>query len=270
MTDTQATTCFHHPDRETGRSCTRCGRAACSDCLVQAAVGSHCFECVKAARPPVRERIRRRNATVGPIVTQVLIAINVGVFLLTTGNPRVERDLVLFGPAVDGGELYRLVTSGFVHFGIFHVGMNMLLLFQLGSALEAALGRTRFVLLYFAALLAGSFGALLLSPDALTGGASGAVYGLMGATAIGMRQRGISLREGGIGGLIAINLFLSFVIPGISLGGHVGGLIGGAIVGGVMLRSSSPRPSQRDLLESAAVGVAVIVAAVAASLAVVS
>lgn len=265
-----AATCFHHKDRETGRSCTRCGRAACSDCLHQAAVGSHCFECIRAARPPVREQIRRRNATLGPIVTKVLIALNVGVYLLTTGGGRIQPELVLFGPAVNGGELYRLVTSGFVHFGLFHIGMNMLLLFQLGSALEAALGRTRFLVLYVAALLAGSFGALLLSPTAFTGGASGAVYGLMGATAVGMRQRGIGLAEGGIGGLIAINLFLSFVLPGISLGAHLGGLIGGAIVGAVMLRSASTRASQRELAESIAVGAAVIVAAVAASLAVVS
>src|SRR5438874_4727464 len=206
------TTCFHHPDRETGRSCTRCGRPACSECLHDAPVGAHCFECIRAARPPARQRLRRWNATAGPVVTKVLIAINVVVFLLTaTGGVRaagrggdLQSQLSLSGPAVTGGDWYRLVSSGFVHYGLIHIGFNMLLLYQLGLLLEPALGRFRFVGLYFAGLLTGSFGVLLLSPTVVSGGASGAVFGLFGAAAAGLRQRGVGVMQTGIGGLMVL------------------------------------------------------------------
>ncbi|MDP1792762.1 MAG: rhomboid family intramembrane serine protease [Acidimicrobiales bacterium] len=277
MTDANDTTfCFHHKDRETGRSCTRCGRSACSDCLHPAAVGSHCFECIKAAQPPTRERVRRWNATAGPLVSKILIGINLVVYLITTGGSLnngpndTEFNLVLFGPAVADGELYRLLTSGFVHFGLIHIGFNMVLLYRFGEALESALGRTRYIALYLAALFGGSFGALLLSPDALTGGASGAVFGLLGATAVGMRQGGLRSAEGSVVPLIVINLVLSVVIPGISLGGHLGGLIGGTLVGAVMLRSTGGRPSSQQLLEGVVTALAIIAISVAGSLAVAS
>ncbi len=203
-------------------------------------------------------------------MSKILIGINVLVYLLTTGGSlgngpnNTEFDLVLFSPAVAHGEWYRLVTSGFVHFGLFHIGFNMVLLYRFGEALESALGRTRYVLLYVAALLGGSFGALLLSPDALTGGASGAVFGLLGATAIGMRRGGLRSADTGVVPLIVINLVLSVVLPGISLGGHLGGLIGGGIVAAVMLRSPAPA-KQQQLIEGIAVAAAVIVAAVVGS-----
>jgi len=265
VSDAETLTCFHHKGRETGRCCTRCGRPACSDCLHQAAVGSQCFECVRAARPPTRERVRRWNATAGPLVTKVLLGINVAVYVLTAfvdvggrGN-ELEFRLAVFAPAVADGEIYRVLTSGFLHFNLLHLGFNMALLYRLGESLEATLGRTRFVLLYFAALLTGSLGALVLSPNAATGGASGAVFGLMGAVAVGQHLRGTSVWEGGIGALIAINLVISFAVPGISIGGHLGGLAGGAVVGFVMLR---PTSSPRANAEGIGAGVAVIVLAV--------
>ncbi|MBV8159704.1 MAG: rhomboid family intramembrane serine protease, partial [Acidimicrobiia bacterium] len=116
------TTCFHHPNRETGRSCTRCGRPACSECLHDAPVGAHCFECIRAARPPTRQRLRRWNAAQGPLATKVLIAVNVVVFLVTSVSGvqaagrggDLQTQLSLYGPAVARGEWYRLVSSGFV------------------------------------------------------------------------------------------------------------------------------------------------------------
>ncbi|MEY2396840.1 MAG: hypothetical protein QOJ00_14 [Actinomycetota bacterium] len=201
----------------------------------------------------------------------MIIGINAVVYLLTSvsgaGTNNLQNRLVLFGPDVANGEVYRLVTSGFVHFGLIHILFNMVLLYRFGEMLERSLGRTRYLLLFTAALLTGSFGALLLTPHAATGGASGAVFGLMGAVAVGMRQRGVSLAEGGVGGLIAINLVLSVVIPGISLGGHVGGLIGGAAVGAVMLRTTS---SNRAMTESVTAAVAVIALAVIGALLVAS
>jgi membrane associated rhomboid family serine protease len=135
----------------------------------------------------------------------------------------------------------------------------MLLLYQLGSMLEPALGRIRFLALYFAALLAGSFGALLLTPTALTGGASGAVFGLFGAAAIGLYHRGVNVWQTGIGGLLVINLILTFAIPGLSIGGHLGGLAGGTAAGAVMLRSS---PSRRSTIEGVVLATLIAGAAV--------
>ena len=264
------TRCFHHTDRETGRSCTRCGRPACPECLHEAPVGSHCFECIRAARPPTRERVRRWNAAAGPLATKVLIAINVVVYLATAtgagGGGRggdLQSRLSLYGPAVARGEWYRLISSGFVHYGLIHIGFNMLLLYQLGLMLEPALGRTRFVALYFAGLLTGSFGVLLLSPTVVSGGASGAVFGLFGAAAAGLRQRGVGVMQTGIGGLLVINLIFTFVLPGISIGAHLGGLAGGTAAGWLMLR---PSPTRRAAFAGVAVAAVIIGAALAGGL----
>jgi len=268
----ETTTCFHHRDRPTGRACTRCGRPACPECLRDAAVGSHCFECVRAAQLPAAQQMRRRAALAGPVVTKAIVWLNVGVFLLTAtsaggsimgeGVSQLHLKLGLDGADVHSGQLYRLVTSGFIHFGIFHIGFNMVLLYRFGEMLEVALGRTRFGALYLASLLSGSFGALLLSPHALTGGASGAVFGIFGAVAIGLHQRGVDVWQSGVGGLIVINLVLSFVIPGIAIGGHLGGLVGGFLVGAFMLRVPTTR---RSLIDGVLVAGVVSALAVAGS-----
>ncbi|MBW3556342.1 MAG: rhomboid family intramembrane serine protease [Actinobacteria bacterium] len=261
------TTCFRHHDRPTGRSCTRCDRPACSECLREAAVGSHCFECIAAARPPVRERVRRWNATSGAFITKGLVALNLSVFVLTaaTGGALgrggdLQASLALSGPTVAAGEWWRLVTSGFVHYGLLHVAFNMLVLYRFGEMLEAFLGRLRMLGLYLASLLAGSLGAVLISPMALTAGASGAVFGLVAAAAIGLRQRGVDVWQSGVGPLIAVNLVLTFAVPGISIGGHVGGLVGGAVVGAAMLRSPLDR---RSVAQGVAIAVVVAVACAA-------
>ena len=209
----------------------------------------------------------------GPAVTKAIVWINVGVFLLTAtsaggsitgeGISQLHQKLGLDGPDVHSGELYRLLTSGFIHYGIFHIGFNMVLLYRFGEMLEVALGRTRFGALYLTSLLSGSFGALLLSPHALTGGASGAVFGIFGAVAIGLHQRGVDVWQSGVGGLIVVNLVLSFVIPGIAIGGHIGGLVGGFLVGAFMLRVPTTR---RSVVDGAAVAAVVSALAVAGSL----
>ena len=237
--------CTKHPDTATGRHCTRCGRPACNQCLTQVDVGSHCADCIKSARPAVRERIRFWNASQPLLITRSIIAINalfylwvtLGSTVLTNGGAinKRELDMALSQYFIDNGEWYRLVSSGFLHYGIIHVGMNMFLLWQLGQLLEPALDRGRFALLYFAAMLGGSVGALALSPNALTGGASGAVFGLMAAAAVGLQQRGVNPMKTGIGGTLVLNLLITFTIPGISIGGHVGGALMGAAAGYAML-----------------------------------
>ncbi|MET0326762.1 MAG: rhomboid family intramembrane serine protease [Ilumatobacteraceae bacterium] len=273
----QTATCYRHPEREAGRRCTRCGRPACAECLVQANVGSHCLECAKAAKPDVKTRARYWSARQPTLVTYTLIAVNIAVFawlglqdsrsLTGSNTTQGQFDLGLFKPALaQNGEWYRLVTSGFLHFGIIHIAFNMLLLFQLGQLLEPAIGRIRFALLYFGALLAGSAGALLMQPNAFHGGASGAVFGLMGAAFIGLRNRGVNPFSTGLGSVLLINLLFTFTIPGISIGGHIGGIIGGAAAGWVVLA-----PPYRNLPKwaSYAAPAAVIVLSILVSVAVV-
>jgi membrane associated rhomboid family serine protease len=225
-------TCYRHPSRETGVSCSNCERPICTDCMTPTPVGMRCPECS-------RERTQVRTAQslhADPTLTHVLIAINLLAFvgsavagggLARGAGGEVLANGGLFGPAVAAGEYWRLVTSGFLHSGLIHIAFNAVLLYLLGGMLEPALGRARFAALYFTALLAGSFGALLLSPYALTVGASGAVFGLMGAAVVEMRRRGIDPMQSPIAILLVINLLITFVRPGISIGGHLGGLAGG-------------------------------------------
>jgi membrane associated rhomboid family serine protease len=225
--------CYRHPGRETGVSCSSCGRPICPDCMTSTPVGMRCPDCARQ-RTPVRTL---RSLTVDPIATYVLIAINVLLFVGSTaggssfaGGPggSVAADLALYGPAVAAGDWWRLVTAGFMHAGVIHILFNMYILYWLGTMLEPSLGHARFLGLYFASLLCGSLGVLLLSPNSVTVGASGAVFGLMGAAFVLQRLRGVDPMGSGIGPVILLNLALTFVIPGISIGGHLGGLIGGA------------------------------------------
>jgi membrane associated rhomboid family serine protease len=255
--------CYRHPDRETGRRCTRCGKPACGDCLVQVSIGSHCLDCIKAARPDVKTRAKFWNARQPTLVTYALIAINAAIYLWTASSRQNEFDLGIAKPLLADGEYYRLVSSGFLHFSIFHIGMNMLLLFQLGQLLEPAIGRVRFGLLYFASLLAGSFGAVLLSPNAFSGGASGAVFGLMGAAAIGLHRRGVNIFQTGIGTVLILNLVLTFTIKNISIGGHLGGVVAGAICGFVILAPGhAPLPKWASYVTPVAIMLVAVIGSV--------
>jgi membrane associated rhomboid family serine protease len=266
-------TCYRHPTRETGVSCSSCGRAICPDCMTPTPVGMRCPECARE-RTSVRTMGSLQKE---PVVTYALIAICVVVWVAelatgggSNGGGTVFSHGALYGPAIDAGhEYWRLVTGAFLHsnqlpFGLLHIGFNMYLLWYLGRLLEPAIGRIAFVAVYVAALLCGSFGALLLTPDAHTVGASGAVFGLMGAAVVVLRARGIDPWQAGIGPLILLNLLLSFGVANISIGGHIGGLIGGAAA--AYLLEELPARWRRVglpaclLLSAAAVGGALAVA----------
>jgi membrane associated rhomboid family serine protease len=271
-------TCYRHPDRETGLHCSNCGRPICAECMTHAAVGIRCPECAGQ-----RTAMQRAGFTMPrmPYVTYALIAANVIVYALTnrvgvsgglfsagTLNARGER-LVLFGPSVANGQDYRLLSAAFIHYGIFHIAVNMYALFLLGGAFERYAGHVRFAFVYFTAALTGSFGALLVTPHAATAGASGAIFGVMGALFVLERQRGMALLQSPIGGLIVINLLITFGIPGISIGGHIGGLIGGALVGFALSGYGRSHMAYGRLGVLSVMGVALIAAAaVAGSLAV--
>ena len=173
-----------------------------------------------------------RNIYADPIATYVLIAINVLMYLGQSQNVTgsVYQDFVLYGPFVADGEWYRLLTAGFLHASFFHIAFNMYVLYFLGRLLEPSLGHVRFLALYFASLLAGSFGAVLLDPQTPVVGASTAIFGLLGAAIVIGRRRGVEIMASGLGPILLINLLITF-FPGsnISIGGHVGGLIGGVM-----------------------------------------
>jgi membrane associated rhomboid family serine protease len=167
---------------------------------------------------------------------------------------------------VAAGDYWRLVTSGFLHAGLIHLGFNMLILWQLGTLLEPAIGRLRFGVIYFVSLLCGAFGVLLLSPNSLTVGASGAVFGLMAAAVVVMRNRGIDPMASGLPFWIGLNLLLTLTIPGISIGGHLGGLIGGALATLVMFELPQKvrgLPRQAPTLLAAGVGLLAVAGSVA-------
>jgi membrane associated rhomboid family serine protease len=218
-------TCYRHPSRETGVSCSNCGKPICPDCMTATPVGMRCPDCA-------RQRTQTRSLQsmhVEPIATYVLIAINVAIFLGARQSANATNDLVLFGPSVAGGDYWRLLTAGFLHVEFLHIIMNMLSLYWLGRLIEPALGHVRFVAIYLASLFAGSLGVMLVSPDEPTLGASGAIYGLLGAAIVMARNRNISLVQSGLLPILAINFALTLTVPNISLGGHVGGLIGGLL-----------------------------------------
>jgi membrane associated rhomboid family serine protease len=233
-----AQTCYRHPNRETGVSCSSCGKPICPECMTPTPVGMRCPECARQRTKVVRN-VGGPAGFEGAPTTYILIALNVAAFLAEIGSGSgglsgasgsVYAHYSLLGAGVTEGEWYRLVTGGFLHAGLLHIAFNMFALYVVGRVLEPAIGTPRFLALYFASLLAGSFGALLLThPLEHTVGASGAIFGLFAATGILARGRGMNTLASEIGFLIVINLFFTFSIPGISVGGHLGGLVGGAI-----------------------------------------
>jgi membrane associated rhomboid family serine protease len=270
--------CYRHPGRETGVSCSNCGKPICPDCMTATPVGMRCPDCSRQ-KTPVRTL---RNVYAQPTVTYVLIGINVLMFLgtmITGGNTsRVYIDLGTIGLAsymgepigVAEGEYWRLITGGFLHDpgNILHIGFNMYILYWLGTMLEPVVGNVRFAALYFASLLAGSFGALAAAPHTLTVGASGAVFGLMSAAVVFQRARGIDPWRSGLVPVILFNLALPFVFPGlnISIGGHIGGLIGGAVAALAIERLGATRRGDLlPVLACVAVGAVSVVGAIAVS-----
>ncbi len=222
--------------------------------MVTASVGFHCPECTKAGAQRV---LTARSLGTRPLVTSILIALNLAVFVVTRGrsgdswqlgllpiDPQQSFDFGMFEPAVADGEWYRIFSSGFLHADLIHLGFNMAMLWILGSQLEPAVGRVRFALIYAAGLVGGSFGVVLVSQTALTVGASGAVFGLMGAAIAGQRANGANPWDSGLGGLLMVNLIFTFAIPGISIGGHLGGLAGGYLAG-LMIFEFAPRTGSK-------------------------
>jgi membrane associated rhomboid family serine protease len=237
---TQTMVCYRHPRNETAVTCSSCGRPICTECMVFAPVGIKCPECagVPTGAKKAAVRAQRSFSVAGTdfIVTKILIAVNVFVFLAqvvqsgSLTNPFGELFIrgALYGPAVANGDWYRLVSCAFLHGSFLHIFFNMLMLWWFGRPLEHLLGRVRFLAIYFISILAGSAGALAITPDRPTIGASGAVFGILGAGLV-LERHNINVFGGSALIVVILNLALSFTLNSVSIGGHVGGLIGGAL-----------------------------------------
>jgi membrane associated rhomboid family serine protease len=220
------------------------------------------MRCPECARDRTRARTVR-SLPGAPSVTMALIAINVTVFvaeILTGGqglngvSGAVVNNGYLDGPdIVHGHQYWRLITSGFLHEGFLHILFNMLFLWIMGPQLEPAIGRFNFTVVYFVSLLAGSFGALLFQPQVPTLGASGALFGILGALIVVARDRGISVWRSGLGPILLINILFSLAVANISIGGHLGGFIGGLLSGWLIVNVSQRRRLQAVALAGCAV-----------------
>ncbi len=230
--------CYRHPRSEATVRCSSCDRPICTDCMIFGHV-IKCPECAGTPTAPRRAATRVRVAAgsgAGEIVTRVLIGANVAVFVAqiavsgdTTGlSGRLFQDGALYGPLVANGDWWRLVTYAFLHAGFLHILFNMLMLWWFGRPLEALIGRGRFLSVYFVSILAGSAGAVIVSPGTPSVGASGAVFGILGAGMVLERAR-IPVFGGAALVVVMVNLALSFVLSNVTIGGHLGGLVGGML-----------------------------------------
>jgi membrane associated rhomboid family serine protease len=253
-------TCYRHPDRVTGLSCSECGRPICTECMTMAPVGIRCPE--HSGRAQGVERVTRgvRRAAyegAGAKVTRALIAINVFVYVAelaqgsgvdaTKGSIYQNGALIANGVKVGNtlagvpahfplpnlvgvahGDWWRLITAAFLHYGPFHLLLNMLALWWFGSLLERRIGSGRFLAIYLVSGLAGSAGALMLDPTTPTVGASGAIFGILGAGLVMEQFQRDYVFGGSALGIIVLNLVFTFSVANISIGGHIGGLLGGA------------------------------------------
>ncbi|MGR2752369.1 rhomboid family intramembrane serine protease [Agromyces arachidis] len=235
--------CYRHPDRQSFVLCQRCGRTICGECQTPAPVGVICPECMREQRasaprtkPAVLTRARAAAERGAPVVTYSIIGITLAVFVLQLIPGLAVTDRLLYAGVYSlpfNFEPWRMLTSLLVHSTglLFHVALNMYTLWIFGQLLEGLLGRWRFLALYLISGLAGSVAVLWLA-DPRTGvvGASGAIFGLMGAFLVIQRRLGGSATQLLV--LVGINLVIGFV-PGfnISWQAHLGGLVGGALVG---------------------------------------
>jgi membrane associated rhomboid family serine protease len=271
-------TCYRHSGRETNVSCSNCGRPICTQCMTPSPVGMRCPECA-GERQQVYTRADISPGADGVVgffraspVTASLIALCLIVFFgqMATGYPVglfpsgidgwVTQHGLMYGPLIAEGEWWRIVSPGFLHLGIVHIGLNMYLLYVLGRMLEPELGAAQMLAVYMTSLIAGSLGALILEPKTPSAGASGAIFGLMGMALVIARSRQINEAVQQIGILVLINLVVTFSYSGISKGAHLGGLIGGAICGVILFELGERRGWLGEGPRARYVGTAIVTA----------
>jgi membrane associated rhomboid family serine protease len=282
-----APVCYRHPSRETYVRCARCDRPICPSCMNVASVGHQCPDCVAIGRKTqrqVRTAFGGTHAGAQGYVTIGLIVINCIMLIISTlsakspgstlfggglggllgGSTPLDTHLAVIGQGYIGsnvvpygvsqGEYYRLFTAMFMHFGLIHLGFNMLTLWYIGRPLETLLGPIRFLALYLICGIGGNVACYLFSPGSLSAGASTALFGLFGALFILLRK--LNLNANALMPIIIINLVLTFTASDISIPGHIGGLLTGVVVGYAFAHAPQ---ANRTLIQAASVVVALVI-----------
>jgi len=266
--------CYRHPDKETWIRCQRCEKPICPDCMRDASVGFQCPDCVKEGARSTRQGkavYGGKRLTGNPMATTfALIAANlVGFFAIRSGGGRVLDALALLPQSstrgfqevegVSGGAYWQVLTSAFSHENVLHLGFNMLALYFLGPMLEQVLGRPRFLAVYFVSAFTASAAVMLLSnPNSQTLGASGSIFGLMGALVVVAFKVKADLRQ--ILFWLGLNLVFTFYNTGsISWQGHLGGLLGGALTAAIIVYAPRKR---REVIQWTGIALVLVVALV--------
>ncbi|MEU0205588.1 rhomboid family intramembrane serine protease [Streptomyces canus] len=291
--ESAVTTCYRHPAVESHVRCTRCERYICPDCMREAAVGHQCPECVREGARSVRQARTAFGGriTAVPLVTYILIGLNVLAYVGELVRPAIVDRFEMLGAGLVGpdgghyvwqdtypsdfhaegvadGEWYRLLTGAFLHlpptegtFGILHIVMNMVSLWNIGRVVEVQLGRLRYVVLYLLSALGGSVLVLLLAPGDHTLGASGAIFGLGAAYYVMARRLGADMA--------VVNRFMAGLLLWLVMSAwltswesHLGGLLAGAVV--ALAYAYAPRDSRRALVQAGACAVLLVVLVVSA------
>ena len=268
-------TCFRHPSRVSYVLCQRCAKTICADCQTQAPVGVICPDCLRGQRAAVRSsgpsaatRAARLWRSDRPVVTYAIMGVTAFVFLLQLlpGDP-VGRALQFSAVylAAPVPEAWRLATASLVHGGVLHLAFNLLTLWLFGRVLEPAYGRWRFLALWIVSAIVGSLAVAVLSPATVTVGASGAVFGLFGAYFPIMRR--LRMNPTALIVLVALNLAIGFLQPGVAWQAHVGGLVAGLASGALLVRDLEARAGRRwiGVTSVVAIGVLAAIAAVLVS-----
>jgi membrane associated rhomboid family serine protease len=257
--------CYRHPGREAYVRCQRCEQIICPECQIEASVGFLCPECAGGTPQQLHSRARRAQAIASgrarPTVSITLIALNVLVWVLQVLPGSNLTDQLVYSPLALYYEPWRAITSGFAHdqSNILHLALNMYSLYIFGQVLEPLIGRGRFLALYLISMIGGSAAITLLSGlNSATLGASGAIFGLMGAYFVIMRKLGA--QGGQLLGLIAINFAFGFFMGGISWQAHLGGLIGGVLV--ALVLAGTRRANQKTQQMLGLIGVTVLLIAI--------
>lgn len=233
--------CMNHPNSETNVRCSRCDNYICTDCMKSASIGYQCPSCASDSIPVIKGINRNRliPSQKNTPVTKFLSISLIAIFLLQelTGTLLV-KSFALFAPLVTSGEWWRLITAGFLHGSIIHLLFNVYILWVIGSQLESIVGKVKFIIIYFVSLLGGSVASYLFSPfGSYSIGASGAIFGLMGAMLVVGRKRNLDISQ--ITTLVAINVVIGFVLSGIDWRAHLGGLAAGAFIAWVLVNATS-------------------------------
>jgi len=233
--------CKNHPEKETYVCCTRCENYICTDCMRSASIGYQCPSCASDSTPVIKGINRNRfipsqkNTQVTKFLSISLLVVYVFQFLL--GDVLIAN-FALFAPSVTNGEWWLLITAGFLHGSIIHLLFNVYILWVIGSQLESIVGKTKFIIIYFGSLLGGSLASYLFSPfGSYSIGASGAIFGLMGAMLVVGRKRNLDISQ--ITTLVVINVVIGFVLSGIDWRAHLGGLAAGAFITWVLINATS-------------------------------